>query len=112
VKHGIAGDAGVVDQHLDRTDIGLDLLEAGGAGVVRRDVPLVDRNAGRGLEFLRRGVIAAVIRRDLVAGGLEGLRYRFTDSARSPRHHRDACHIRSSLRQTVLLWSGGGREGS
>src|SRR5262249_56187133 len=59
--------------------------------------------AGGGLELLRRGVIAAVVRRDLVARGLEGIRYRFADSARSTRHHRDACHTRSSLRRTVLL---------
>src|SRR5262249_54317428 len=97
----VAGDAGIVDQHLDRAEIGLDLLEAGGAGVVGGDVPLVDRNAGGGFELLCRGVIAAVVRRDLVARGLQRLRYRFADSARSPRHHLDAWHIRSSLRRTV-----------
>jgi hypothetical protein len=57
VEHGVAGDAGIVDQHLDRAEIGLDLLEAGGAGIVGGDVPLVDRNAGRGLELLRRRVL-------------------------------------------------------
>ena len=39
VEHGVAGDAGIVDQHLDRAEIGLDLLEAGGAGVVGRRRP-------------------------------------------------------------------------
>ena len=42
VEHGVAGDAGIVDQHLDRAEIGLDLLEPGGAGLVGRHVPLVD----------------------------------------------------------------------
>ena len=34
VEHGVAGDAGIVDQHLDRTEIGLDLFQARGAGLV------------------------------------------------------------------------------
>src|SRR4029077_11310840 len=81
VKHGIAGDAGVVDQHLDGTEVGLDLLEPGGAGPAGADIPLVDRIAGAGLDLRRRRVIAAVVRRDIIARGLEGLRYRFADSA-------------------------------
>jgi hypothetical protein len=43
VEHRVAGDAGIVDQHVDRAEIGLDLLDAGGAGVVVGDRPLVDR---------------------------------------------------------------------
>ena len=92
VEHGVAGDAGIVDQHLDRAEIGLDLLEAGGAGLVGGDVPLVDRDAGLGLELLRRLVVAAVVGGDLVAGGLQRLRDRRADPARSARHHRNACH--------------------
>ena len=37
VEHGVAGDAGIVDQHVDRPELGLDLLQAGGAGVVVDD---------------------------------------------------------------------------
>ena len=88
----VAGDAGIVDQHVDRAEIGLDLLEAGGAGVEGRDVPLVDGDAGLGLELLRRLVIAGVVGRDLVAGRLQRLRDRRADAARSARHHRNACH--------------------
>jgi hypothetical protein len=29
VEHAVARDAGIVDQHLDRTEIGLDLRDAG-----------------------------------------------------------------------------------
>ena len=67
VKGAVAGDAGIVDQHVDRAEIGLDLLDARGAGVERTDVPFVDGNAGLGLEFLRGGVVAGIVRRDLVA---------------------------------------------
>ena len=31
VELGVAGDAGIVDQHVDRAELGLDLLDAGGA---------------------------------------------------------------------------------
>ena len=48
VEHAVAGDAGIVDQHLDRAEVGLDLLDAGGAGIVVGDVPFVDRDAGLG----------------------------------------------------------------
>ena len=45
VEHAVLGDAGVVDQHVDRSEILLDLREAGDAGVVVADVPLVDVDA-------------------------------------------------------------------
>ena len=88
----VAGDAGIVDQHLDRPEIGLDLLDAGGAGFERRHVPFVDRDAGLGLEFLRRLVVAGVIGGDLVAGGLERFGNRRADAAGSSRHDCDAWH--------------------
>jgi hypothetical protein len=46
VEHRIAGDAGIVDQNLDRTKVGLDPGDAGGTGVVFRDRPFVGRDAG------------------------------------------------------------------
>jgi hypothetical protein len=46
VEHRVAGDAGIVDQHVDRAEIGLDLLDAGGAGVVVGDRPFVGLDAG------------------------------------------------------------------
>ena len=67
------------------------------AGLVGRHVPLVDGDAGLGLELLRRLVVAGVVGGDLVAGGLQRLRDRRADAARSARHHRNACHDHSSL---------------
>ena len=46
VEHGVAGDAGIVDQDVDRAEIGLDLLDAGDAGVVVGDRPFVGLDAG------------------------------------------------------------------
>ena len=88
----VAGDAGVVDQHVDRAEIGLHLLHAGRAGFERGHVPFVDRDAGLGLELLRRLVVAAVIGGDLVTGGLECFGDRRADAAGSSRHDCDAWH--------------------
>ncbi len=60
MERRIARDAGIVDQHVDRTEVGLDLLDAGGAGVERTDVPFVDGDAGLGFEFFGGGVVAKV----------------------------------------------------
>ena len=73
MEHGVAGDAGIVDQHLDRTDLGLDFLDALGAGLKGGNVPLEHRNAGLRLEFLRGFVVAAVVGGDLVAGRFQCL---------------------------------------
>ena len=45
VKHGVARDAGVVDQHVDGAEFLGDLGAAGFAGGVVADVPLEDRDA-------------------------------------------------------------------
>ena len=92
VERRVAGDAGIVDQHLDRPEIGLDLLQARRRRRRRTNVPFVDRDAGLGLEFLRRLIVAAVIGGNLVAGRLQRLRDRRADTARAARHHRYACH--------------------
>src|SRR5713101_6288766 len=84
VEGAILGDAGIVDQHVDRTQIRFDLLDASGAAVERTDVPFIDGDAGLGLEFFRRGVIACVARRDLVACGLQRLADRSPNASRSP----------------------------
>ena len=83
VEHGVAGDAGIVDQHVDRAEIGLDLADAGGAGIVVGDRPFVDRDAGLRLEFLRRLVIAGIVRGDAIAGLLQRDRDRRADAARA-----------------------------
>jgi hypothetical protein len=43
VEHPVARDARIVDQNVDRAEIGLDLLDAFDAGIVIGDRPFVDR---------------------------------------------------------------------
>ena len=92
MEHGVAGDAGIVDQHVDRAEIGLDLFERLDAGVVGGHAPFVDGDAGLGLELVRRLVVAGVTGGDFVARGLERLGDRRADTACSARHHCDAWH--------------------
>ena len=105
VQHGVARDAGIVDQHLDRADFGFDLLDAFGAGLEGRHVPFEHRNAGFGLEFLRRLVIAAVIGGDLVAGGLQRLADGSSNATGSARDQRNASHD-AVPSQNLLLVTG------
>ena len=65
MEHAVAGDAGIVDEDVDGAELGLDRLDARLAGGGVGDVELVDRDAGLGLELLRRLVVAAIIRGDL-----------------------------------------------
>jgi hypothetical protein len=51
VERAVAGDAGIVDQHIDRAEVGLDLLDALGAGVERTDVPFEDGMPVSALNF-------------------------------------------------------------
>src|SRR5262249_47514461 len=93
VKGAVLGDAGIVDEHVDRTEIGLDLLDSGRAGVERGDIPFVDGNAGLGLEFLRCGIIACITRGDLVARRLQRLADRSANASRSARYQCNTCHL-------------------
>jgi hypothetical protein len=93
VEGGVTGDAGIVDEHVDGTEICLDLLHAFGAGVEIADIPFVDGDAGLGLELLRRSVVAGIARRNLVAGRLQRLADRSSDAPRTTRHQCNTCHI-------------------
>ena len=55
VEGAVLGDAGVVDQHVDRAEVGFDLLDTGRAGVERVDVPFVDGDARLRLILRWRG---------------------------------------------------------
>ena len=57
----VAGDPGIVDQHVDRTEVGLDLAHALLAGVIVGHVPFVGLDAGAVAELARALVIAGVI---------------------------------------------------
>src|SRR4030095_8198452 len=76
----VAGDAGIVDQHVDRSDFFLDLLHARLTGFVVGDVPFERRNAGAFRELASALVIACVIRRDLHALVAQRDADRFADS--------------------------------
>jgi hypothetical protein len=73
VERRVAGDAGVGHHDVDGAQIGLDLGDPGLAGVVIGHVPLVGLDAGLGGELRRRLVVAGIVGRDRVAGGLQRL---------------------------------------
>jgi hypothetical protein len=51
---GVAGDAGIVDEHVDRAEIGLDLRNALLAGLEIGDIPFVGLDADALAERARR----------------------------------------------------------
>jgi len=52
VQHAVAGDAGIVDKHLDLPDLVLDIHHALLAGDIVADVPFEDLDRGLLLEAL------------------------------------------------------------
>src|SRR3954454_22521878 len=94
MKEAVAGDPGVVDQHVYGPDLALDLAHAVRAGIEVAHVPLEHRDAGLALEALRRLVVARVRGRDREALVLEPLRDRRPDPPAPPRHQ---CYSRHSL---------------
>ena len=90
MERAVAGDSGIVHEDVDGTDFGFDGLDACFAGGGVADVELEDRDAGLGLEGVGGLVVAAVIRGDLVALGLEARRDGGTDAARSAGDEGDA----------------------
>ena len=93
MEQAVLGDAGVVDEHFDRTEILLDLRDAGGAGVVIGNVEFIDRNASLGLELIGGFVIAGVSGRDIVARRFQRLGNRRADAARAAGHDCCSCHL-------------------
>ena len=68
---GVAGDTGVVDQHFDLADLGVDAVDRFLAGVEVAHVELVDGDAGRLVEGVGRRVVAGVIGHHGAAGRLQ-----------------------------------------
>ena len=97
VEHAVAGDAGVVDEDLDRAELGLDLGHARLAGVVIGHRPFEGLDAGLVGEFPRRVVVAGVVRRDIAARLLERHRDRRADPPRPARHKCRPCHVSPPL---------------
>ena len=103
VEHGVARDAGVVDQHVDGAEFLGDLGAARFAGGVVADVPLVDRDARLDLELLRGGVVAGVVGGDAIAVVLERDGNGVADAARASRHEGDTCHVESPSNGFLLV---------
>src|SRR4029077_8841941 len=95
VESAVLGDAGIVDEHVHRTEIGFDLLDAGGTVVERTDVPFIDGDARLGLELLGRSVIAGVARRHLVACRFQRLADCGANATGHAPHPCNTCHASS-----------------
>jgi hypothetical protein len=92
VHRRVTGDPGIVDQHIDRAEFGLDLLHAFGASVKIGDVEFEDRDAGLIVELLRRPVVTNVRRRDPVVGILQRHRDSAAHATGPARDHRHSSH--------------------
>ena len=92
MEHAVTGDAGVVDDDLDRTQFGLDLRQTFLAGFEIADIPLEDGDAGPLGELAGLFVVAGIDGGYLVAGVLQANRNGFTDTARTTGNHCNSCH--------------------
>ena len=104
VEHAVLGDAGIVDQYVDRPELRLDGLEIGRAGLVVADIPFAHRDAGLGLEFLRRLVIAGIACHHLVAFLLERLGDGGTNAACPAGYDRHSSHVFLTLLRLRLMF--------
>src|SRR5690349_15306059 len=89
----IAGDAGIVDEYVDRTEVGFDFLYALLAGLKIGHVPFVSRNSGAFAEFARALVIAGIIGRDFHPHVLQRDADRLADTACSAGDDRHSSHV-------------------
>jgi len=88
----VAGDSGVVDEHVDRPEVGFDLAHAFLARVIVGHVPFVGGDPGALGEFARALVVAGVIGSDLHSHVLEGDADRLANAARSAGDDRHSSH--------------------
>src|SRR5262245_19789466 len=86
VEKGVARDAGIIHENLDRPQVLLDLSQSLDACLGIAHVPLVDGDAGLGFEFAGGFIVAGVDRRNLAARILESPGNGRADAARA------ACH--------------------
>ena len=93
VQHGVAGDAGVVDQHVDRPELGLNLGHSPLAVLELADVALDDHDA----ELLGGGLggrlVIGVAGRDLEAVRLQPGDDGVANAARPAGDHRHSRHV-------------------
>ncbi len=87
VQGTVAGDAGVVDQNVNGTEIADYFLQRFGALPVIRYVEFVSRDPGLPGEAFGRFVVSGVGRRDRVSGILQTHGDGFADAAGAARHN-------------------------
>ena len=106
--HGrIASDFGVVDQHVDRTKLGLDLGDAVLTSGEIGHVPFERRNAGAVGEGLGALVVAGIIGGDGHAHILKSDADRFANAARSAGDDRHSSHVHSPVQFRLGALTGG-----
>ena len=92
VKHPIAGDPGIIDHDVDRTDILFDLRASRDGRVVIAHVPFVGGYSGLVGEGARLGIVAAKIGDNPAALLLECKANRLANSAGTTGDDCYACH--------------------
>src|SRR5271165_476252 len=93
MERRVARDARIIDKNVNRSEVGLDLLQALGAFLVIGHVPFIGRNGRHGLETRRRRVIAGVSRRDVISRPLQSYADGRADPTRSAAHYRHSRHF-------------------
>ena len=94
--HGaVTGDTGVVYQHLDRSEVGLDRGDPAMDSVKIRYVELVGLDSGTFAEFCRGGVVSGIVGCHGVAGILELNTDVFPDSAGAACYESYSTHVMS-----------------
>src|SRR6056297_2585193 len=97
VQGAVARDTGVVDQHLHRPEVALDLCDAFPAGVEIADVPLVRTRAGGGGEFIGGFLVAAIVGRNGESCIDQRLRYGRANPSRAARDNGYLAHALPQL---------------
>jgi hypothetical protein len=92
VERRVARDAGVVDEHVHRPQLGRDLVHPRLAGLEIRHVTFVDVDSRLLLELGGGLVVAAVDRGDHEAGLFQPFRDRRADPPGATRYNRDTRH--------------------
>ena len=92
VKHRVAGDTGVVHQHLYRTQRRLHLRHARHTGVIVGDRPFEGGNTGLSREFRRSLIIPGIVGSDGIARRLQRHGNGRTNTARPTCHQCHSAH--------------------
>ena len=93
----VTGNAGIVDQHINRAKRVSDGGATGLAGIVICHIPFEGRNPGAFGKFLGARIVAGIICSNGQPAIAQRDADRLTNPARSPGYDCDACHIISPM---------------